>query len=161
MLSDTHGNVGAARAAARRMAAEGIEMAFHCGDVGGWEVPAEWAATIPGVPLKIVSGNCDPPGEERFFPSEVGVEHFGRFGEAVVAGRRIAWLHGDDRRRFEEALRCGRFDFLFFGHTHRPADFREGATRCVNPGSAGRGRPKTAAVLDLASGELRPFEIEA
>lgn len=162
LLSDTHGNLAATAEAARLMIKQEVGAVIHCGDIGGEEVLTELAALLHplNIPLFAVLGNMDLPATDwRFFPSALGVELKGRFGEIELDNYRIAFLHGDQPRRLHDALQSGLFDLVFTGHTHRPHDRIEGSTRWINPGSAGRGHPNTIGILDLSSGALQIIEL--
>jgi putative phosphoesterase len=160
ILSDTHGNLSTTRSAARQMAAAGVGAVFHCGDIGDVEVLAELAMVFQPleVPVYVVFGNVDLFSEDwKFFPSNFGVELLGRFGEVELDGMKVAILHSDDRRRFRKTIERGGYDLVLSGHSHEIHDYQVGATRCVNPGSAGRGSPDCFAILDLSSGMLDWF----
>jgi len=157
ILSDTHGNLQATATSACLFAKAGVGAVFHCGDIGGYGVLEELAAVfLPlEVPVYAVLGNVDAYSNEwRFFPSNIGIDLLGRFGEVVVGGTRIALLHSDDRARFRKCIAGGEYGLVLSGHSHEVHDHVVGGTRCINPGSAGRGDPGTCAVLDLASGQL-------
>ena len=158
ILSDTHGNIPVVASAVIRFRSAGVDAVFHCGDIGSFDVLSELSAL--GVPVHAVLGNVDAYGADlKFFPTNVGVHLHGRFGEVELAGTRIALLHSDDRRRFSQCVHSGKYELVLSGHSHEVHDYTEGATRCINPGTAGRGAPHTCAVLDLASGELGIMEI--
>ena len=162
LLSDTHGNLSASAKAANLMIEQEVAAVIHCGDIGGEDILIELAALLHplNIPLFAVLGNMDLPASDwRFFPSALGVELKGRFGEILLDGHRIAFLHGDQPRRLHEALYNGQFDLVFTGHTHRPHDQKEGTTRWINPGSAGRGHPNTIGILNLSSGALQIIEL--
>ena len=157
ILSDTHGNLPATRSAARYLATAEAGAVFLCGDIGGSEVLEELAAVFHPleVPVYAVFGNVDLFSDDwKFFPSNMGVELLGRFGEVELGGKKIAILHSDDQRRFRRTIESGKFDVVLSGHSHETHDYQVGSTRCVNPGSAGRGMPDSCAVLDLESGTL-------
>jgi putative phosphoesterase len=157
ILSDTHGNLSATRKAARLFQQEKVGAVFLCGDIGGLDV----LSTLAGdAPVHAVLGNVDIYSTDwRFFPENVGVHLHGRFGDITLAGRRIALLHGDDERRFYETVSSGKYDLVFSGHTHMVHDYTKGKTRCINPGSAGRGDPHSCAILDLATDQLKIFKL--
>jgi putative phosphoesterase len=158
ILSDTHGNLSAAAKAARKLMIHGVSAVFHCGDIGGFDVLTELAAVFhpTSIPVHAVLGNVDVhSGEWKFFPAGCGVHIHGRFGEVMMEGHRIALLHGDDPVRFHQAVIAGEYALVLTGHTHEPHDYMIKTTRCINPGTAGRGNPDTCAVLDLVSGKLR------
>ena len=82
------------------------------------------------------------------------------FGNLELEERKIAWIHGDDKRLLEDIENSGHFDFLFYGHSHHAEQHRTGPTLVVNPGALHRARPKTFVVLDLESGELESVTVE-
>jgi len=161
IISDTHGQVDLALSAAREFLFRGIGAVFHCGDVGSDMVLIEMAGMLRqlDIPVYAVLGNCDAHLDFRFFPDGIGVHLLGRFGEVDLAGRKIALLHSDDEARFEEAVRSGRYDYVFFGHSHARRDETINKTRIVNPGAAGRGMHPSCAVLDLTDDTVHFFTI--
>jgi len=48
----------------------------------------------------------------------------------------------------------GRYDYLFYGHTHAAEQHYAGRTLVVNPGALHRVRVKSCLVVDLAAGDL-------
>lgn len=159
LISDTHSNMKATRQAAAIFLNEGVEVLFHCGDIGSFEILAELATT--GIPVHAVLGNVDTYASDfKFFPTNVGVRLYGRFGEIEMDGRRIALLHSDDKLRYLKTISSGSYDFVFSGHSHVEHDFVKSGTRCINPGTAGRGNPGTCAVLDLDSGTFELFRLQ-
>jgi putative phosphoesterase len=158
ILSDTPGSIPATVKAADHFIQAGVEAVLHCGDIGGFDVLTELAGVFQplAVPVYAVFGNVDTySGDWKFFPSNIGIQLCGRFGEIELAGCRIALLHSDDRKRFLETVASGDYDFVFSGHSHEVHDYMAGSTRCINPGTTGRGTPNTCAILDLATGELQ------
>lgn len=156
ILSDTHDQVARTTRAVRRLADEGAEALIHCGDMTGPDVVYECA----GLPAHFVFGNndFDEPGLRRAM-AEIGAVCLGRSGEIVLAGKRIAVTHGDSTREVQR-LAADRPDYLFFGHSHWPADEREGPTRWVNPGALYRAALWTVAVLDLETDTLQLLTID-
>ncbi len=107
------------------------------------------------MPVHAVFGNVDIHSSDwKFFPTNIGVQLHGRFGDILCEGQRIALLHSDDRHLFKQTVEGGEYDLVLTGHSHEVHDYIQGRTRCINPGTAGRGSPDTCAVLDLESGEL-------
>lgn len=162
ILSDTHGNSVSSATAARTFRAEGVGAVFHCGDIGGVDVLAELAGVFEPLAVSVhaVLGNVDVHSSDwQFFPANIGVIMHGRFGDIDLGGIRIALLHSDDARRFRQAVASGDYDLVLTGHSHEVHDYRVGKTRCINPGTAGRGMPNTCTVLDLKTGVLKVYEI--
>src|SRR5262249_23346121 len=97
--------------------------------------------------------------ELRAAMSAAGAALHEPFGHLEFGGKKLAFLHGDDKDLFRSIENSGAYDFLFYGHTHVRAEHRTGPTRVVNPGALHRPRPKTFAVLDLATGKLETVEV--
>ena len=157
ILSDTHGNIPATATAARIFSATGVGTVLHCGDIGSSDILAELASVFHplDVPVYAVFGNVDLYSSDwKFFPANLGVQLLGRFGEVELDGCRVALLHSDDQVRFHKTISSSTYDFVFSGHSHEVHDRTIGSTRCINPGTAGRGAPSTCAILDLTSGKL-------
>ena len=159
LLSDSHGNISATGKAAVIFREAGVGAVFHCGDLGSADVLAELA--VLEVPVHVVLGNVDRYSNDwKYFPTNLGVQMHGRFGDVELEGKRIALLHSDDSPRFHQAILSGDYDLVLSGHSHEVHDHMEGRTRCINPGAVANGRPDTScAVFDLKSGELMVFEI--
>jgi putative phosphoesterase len=162
ILSDTHGNLPIVGGTAQKLKDEKVRAVFHCGDIGGFDVLTKLASVFQplDIPVYAVLGNVDTYSNEwKFLPSNQGIHVLGRFGEIDISGKKIALLHSDDARRFSEAVNSGSYDYIFTGHSHAVHDYKEGSTRCINPGTAGRGAPDTCAVLDLKRDKLTIIEI--
>ena len=162
ILSDTHGNLPATKRAARMMSAAGVGAVFHCGDIGGADVLTELSKIFQpmGAPVYAIFGNVDAYSSDwKFSPTHIGIHLLGRFGEVEIDGKKIALLHSDDRARFRKTIDSGEYDLVLSGHSHEIHDHTVGRTRCINPGTAGRGAPNTCAVLDFESGQLAILDI--
>jgi putative phosphoesterase len=156
ILSDTHDQVARTSLAVRRLADAGAEALVHCGDLTGPDVVYECA----GLPAYFVFGNNDyaQTGLQRAM-SEIGGVCLGRSGELELAGRRIAVTHGDSTKEVKR-LASLEPDYLFYGHSHSPADERVGPTRWVNPGALHRAALWTVALLDLKTDTLQLLTID-
>ena len=131
---------------------------FHCGDIGSFEV-LEKLTTLK-VPVHAVLGNVDQFSNDwKYAPTNSGLHLHGRFGNIELDGLHIALLHSDDRVATHQAVRSGEYDFVFTGHSHEFHDYSIKGTRCINPGTAGRGAPNTCAILDIGSGMLEQIEL--
>jgi len=161
IISDTHGQVDLALAAAREFIFRGIEAVIHCGDVGSEMVLTEMASLFQeiDIPLYVVLGNTDYHTDLKSYPGGIGINLLGHFGELDLAGRKIAVLHSDDETRLTEAVESQNYDYVLFGHTHVCHDKKHKRTRMVNPGAAGRGMHPSCAVLDLVEDVLTFFSI--
>jgi putative phosphoesterase len=151
ILSDTHDQVERTTLAVDLLAAEGVEILIHCGDLTGPDV----VEACRRLTTYYVFGNND--FDEDALRQAIG-DHDGtcleRMGEIEIRGRRIAVTHGDSDARLRRLAGAGP-DYLLSGHTHRPADLRRGRTRWINPGALHRAAAWTVATLDLERDTLR------
>jgi uncharacterized protein len=156
ILSDTHDQVERTSRAVAALVGAGAEALIHCGDLTGPDVVYECAP----LPTHFVFGNndFDHVGLRRAM-AEIGAVCLGRSGQFELAGKRIAVAHGDSNRDLALLSASGP-DYLFFGHSHQPADDREGPTRWVNPGALYRAAHWTVALIDLETDALRLLTID-
>src|SRR4029079_17563247 len=101
-------------------------------------------------PTDFVFGNCD--SDRRGLAQAIeaaGQKCHGEFGELELAGKRIALIHSDDRRRFQQTLHSGEYDLVCYGHTHVAAIEQFGRTLALNPGALYRANPHSLAIVEL------------
>lgn len=156
VVSDTHGRVGPAAAAAAVLRSAGVEEVVHCGDVGSPAIPPLFSAW----PTRYVLGNCDddPPALQAAVEAAGGT-FCGLFGELEQDGVRVAFLHSHEPGRLAAEAASGRWNALLYGHTHQ-ADVRyAGATLLLNPGAIHRASPPQIAVLELPSLAVRHISL--
>jgi len=69
------------------------------------------------------------------------------FGEAIVEGKVVGFVHYPDMAK--SLARTGKYDFVFYGHTHKPWETMLGKCQLLNPGTtAGEIYPPTFAIWD-------------
>lgn len=90
----------------------------------------------------------------RAAAAELGPVCLGWGGVVELGGRRVGVTHGHMTTDIRRVL-ADRPDYLFTGHSHFPSDVLVGSVRRINPGALHRADEFTAAVLELATGELR------
>ena len=135
----------------RLIAPHQVELIIHCGDIDD----AETVALFPKQ-THFVFGNCDiDRAGIRAAINAQGATLHEPFGTLEVAGKRVAFVHGDDSRLLHDLEQSEAFDFLFHGHTHIARDVLHGNTRIINPGALFRARPKSFLILELPAGEAR------
>jgi uncharacterized protein len=156
VMSDTHGRTDTVKTALRVMAPYDVELIIHCGDIDD----AETVALFPRH-THFVYGNCDSDREGiNAAIAMLGATLHEPFGNLEFAGKRLAFLHGDDTHLLHELEHADAFDFVFHGHTHVAKDRRSGRTRIINPGALFRARPKSFLILDLPSGHAESVIVE-
>jgi len=156
VVSDTHSRAATVQTALRLIASHHVELILHCGDI-------EDADMVPLFPSNthFVFGNCDMDRAGiRAAVEEIGATLHEPFGNLELAGKAIAFVHGDDKRLLRDLEQSGAFDFVFHGHTHQAHEHRSGLTRVVNPGALFRARPKTFVIVDLESGQVESVSVD-
>jgi hypothetical protein len=146
VMSDSHDNLTAIRRAVSVFRDSGCDLVLHAGDIVAPFAMRELAALDCRV--RAVYGNCD--GEKPGLAA--AVEAFGEIREAPFAfslgGQEFILCHLNFS--VPEYIASGKYDFVIFGHTHKPEVRRQGKTLAVNPGETGgwlTGR-STVALID-------------
>jgi putative phosphoesterase len=156
VVSDSHGRHEIVRWALAELRGRRATTVLHCGDIDD----PETVLLFRGFAAHFVFGNCDwDKAALRAAMAEVGAMLHENFGHVEIAGRKIAFLHGDDKRTMRDVEESGAYDFLFYGHTHQSEEHVTGPTRVINPGALHRARPKRFVVLALPGGAIEPVEI--
>ena len=157
VLSDTHGRVDAVEIALSEYRNRGVELVIHCGDIDD----AATVRSFAGVATRFVYGNCDGdrPGIRRAI-EDIGATLHEPYGHLELAGKKIAWMHGDKPDLKHDIEISGHYNYLFYGHTHVAEQLLTGSTLVINPGALFRARQKSCMVLDLPGGELETVLIE-
>lgn len=157
ILSDTHDNESAARAAIDQIRILDPQVIVHCGDL---ESP-HMLELFRGLPLKLSLGNCDWDVEGiRAKGRSLKITDIGFSIEFEVAEKRCFVHHGDNPRTLARAIDSGAFHYVFHGHSHARRDERIGTTRVINPGALYRSAEYTYATLDPVTDELKFYQIE-
>jgi uncharacterized protein len=157
ILSDSHGRQDMVQRALQLLAERGIDFILHCGDIDD----AETVRLFKGFTTHFVLGNCDYDRASLCRAmEEIGATLHENYGNMELAGKKIAWIHGDNRRLFQDVERSGYYDYLFYGHSHLAERHCTGPTWVINPGALHRARPKTFVLLDPATGEAETVALE-
>jgi len=155
VLSDTHGCVEATRAALRIFQELETEQLLHCGDIGS----ASIIDLFDSLPTHFVFGNVDNRLLLRQAIDEGGHTCHGRFGSLELAGKKIAFLHGDDGRLLSDTVASGQWDLVCHGHTHHAARVTVGSTVVLNPGALVRSDSPSVALVDLPAIRISPITL--
>jgi len=150
VLSDSHDDLGRLAAAAESLAALGVRLAVHCGDITGPEA----VAALRGLEVHWVLGNCDldRPGLEAAM-RDAGHRLHGRTGGLEVEGVRVAFTHGHRSGEVARLASAGAA-LVCHGHTHRRALRREGPTLVLCPGAVTLAPEPGLAVVHLPDLEV-------
>jgi putative phosphoesterase len=144
------------RAAAATLRDAGAELIFHCGDVGGRHVLDE----MKDLDAAFVWGDTD---KDRMgllrHAQRIGVACYGVLADVELDGKRVAVLHGEDRKLLQRLLAEQQHDFVVWGHGPEGEDKKVGKTRVVHPGSLHGATSRTAALINTASEEAQRLTI--
>lgn len=150
VISDIHGNMSYLSKAKEIIDSEKINIVICCGDVQTEEIFHELDSWPQKVYLTL--GNADLELVKKLesgliYPEKL--EYFKDFGVVNLAGKKIAFTHYDFYAK--KLVTEGKYNLIFYGHTHTPWEEKIGQTILLNPGeiTAQFGKP-TFAIYDLA-----------
>ncbi len=137
VISDVHDDVENLETAIKKLNEEGIRVLIHCGDFCSpfsLKKLKEYEGEVHAV-----FGNND--GDvfaltKKSYESVKNVKLYGYFGELVLEKNKIAFLHDDKLARL--VALSGKYDVVFYGHSHEFKVERVNKTLLVNPGSISR-----------------------
>lgn len=145
ILSDTHGDTLRTQTALEIFRKKQVQEIIHCGDVGSNEV----VRLLSEFPTHYVHGNTDSQGSLRKAILEYHQTYYESVGMLIRKEKRIAFLHGDDWRTYDELLQSQRFDLICSGHTHEFEWQIHGKTYLLNPGALHRTSSPSVVILEL------------
>ncbi|MDP2741537.1 MAG: metallophosphoesterase [bacterium] len=153
IISDTHGNVANFKKVVNWLKKEKIDTILHCGDIGDSESLKESLINFDGEFLGVL-GNMDKDFKielKEYQNSRTRVME--EVLETEFGGKKIAVIHKPDQA--EKLAETGKYDLVFYGHTHRPWEDKIGNCRVINPGElAGQINKPTFAIYDTDADEL-------
>lgn len=133
VISDTHDQRQRILEAIDIFNKEKVGLVIHCGD---WVAPFS-AARFKALecPIKGIFGNND--GDKNMHRERNGgfIEYHDEKMEITVDGRKIFVTHGHLPQLLDDALKSGKYDAVFSGHTHVAHVKKEGKTLWLNPGT--------------------------
>jgi putative phosphoesterase len=157
IVSDTHNRYATVETVVKLLRQRSVYCVLHCGDIED----ADTVWLFEDLTTHFVFGNCDSERASlRQAIYAIGATLQEPFGHIELEGRKIAWVHGDDKRLLQDLENSGHFDYLFYGHTHHAEQHRTGPTLVVNPGALQRARPKAFVVLDLETDTCETVLVE-
>jgi putative phosphoesterase len=134
ILSDSHDNIPNLKKAVSLIKQKKIKTVIHCGDICAAVTLKKAFLNFKGK-IHIVFGNVDG---DRFFSAKDSlimphIKFWGEFGEIRAGKKKIAFTHSPKLAR--ALAQTGKYDLVFYGHSHKPWEEKVGKTRLVNPGN--------------------------
>lgn len=140
IISDSHDNVANLKKIINWLHIQKISFLLHCGDICTQDSIDEIVKSFKGK-IEFVKGNGD---YELDVPETKELE---------LGGKRIFLNHYPDIAK--KGAESGKYDLVFYGHTHKPWEEKVGDCRLVNPGEvAGQRFKPTFATYDTETGKL-------
>ncbi len=97
--------------------------------------------------IYLIRGNADNFTDEVFLDLP-RIHYLGRTGEVLIEKKKIGLCH---EPLYIENMLTDNYDFIFYGHTHKPWIDTRGSTQVINPGTLGGGsNPSTFAIWDTS-----------
>lgn len=153
VIADIHDNIWKLEDALQRINEAGTEAIIFCGDFCAPFTLKQIADGFAG-PVHCVFGNNDG---DKWFLSRIAAEAdnvtlHGELAEITLDERRVAANHYPHIAQGLAA--SGRYDAVFFGHSHERHLSRAGNTLLLNPGEVmGRFGASTYALYDTGTGQ--------
>lgn len=160
IISDVHNNEVNLKKVldycARKSASRRIKTIICCGDLASKETLDFLCDNFSGI-IHYTFGNMDNEHLRNYelLQNYKNTKVYRNFGEIEINKRKIAFVHYPDAA--EKLCQTGKYDFVFYGHTHKPwvasakATANQGQKKCtvLNPGNvAGEIYPPTFAVWE-------------
>jgi len=149
IFSDSHDQIPNLKKALEFCQKQGIETIIHCGDLEKAETLIEaWPSHFEAI-VHFCWGNADKTDEiikkQKAFSQ---LKIYGQIGSIFLENKNIAFTH-----RIEKAKKIAetqKYDYVFYGHNHKPWTEKIGKTHLINPGDlSGFIYQPSFAILDL------------
>lgn len=134
IISDIHDNTVNLKKILDFCAREKIKTIVCCGDLASEETLDFLNDNFSGT-IHYVYGNMDNEYLRKFSSEKKYKKTFiyKNFGEVEISRKKIAFTHFPDEAK--ELCATGKFNFVFYGHTHKPWEENIGGCKMLNPGN--------------------------
>ncbi len=160
IISDSHDNWPNIEKAIKYLNRQKIRVIIHCGDVCAPLTLEEMTKLFKGDQIHLVNGNVDGDieGFKRVAKKYKKLKFYGQTGKVEIAcppkpeerrrdGLKMVFCHFPFVAK--KIAKSGKYDFVFYGHTHKPWTEKIKQTEILNPGTlAGLFSKATFAVFD-------------
>ena len=160
IFSDTHDNWPNIEKAIHYLNKHKIRTIIHCGDVCA-PLTLEAMAKIFMGKIHFVKGNVD--GDVEGFKKHVAhfknLKYYGQTGKLEIDKLKIVFCH--EPFVAKKMAQSQKYDFVFYGHTHKPWQEKIGQTTLINPGTvAGLFTKATFAIFDTETKKAQLILLE-
>lgn len=134
IAADLHDNLANWQTFNNYLKKQGITTLLFCGDLCSSESLQIIRHDFEGK-LFFIAGNAElyDFSEAENIPNS---KFFGNYGQVEIDKIKIGLIHEPDRKtRLKREY--GPFDFIFYGHTHKPWLEQDGKAMMINPGTLG------------------------
>jgi putative phosphoesterase len=149
IISDSHDNLEKVKKLTEFLNKENIKILIHCGDVSKVETIKEILNNFKGK-IYLSFGNAEINKEEflKLSKENKRLKVFNEFGEVKIKNKKIAFCHFYDLAL--KLAKSKKYNFVFYGHTHKPWEEKIENTKLINPGNlAGQFYPASFAIYDF------------
>jgi len=154
IISDTHDNLENLKRVLEKIKQEGVNIILHCGDVASKETLNFLFQNFKGR-VYLVLGNMDKDyGLDKENLEEFSqLEFSSDIKEIELENKKIAFCHHPEIA--QNLAKTQKYDYVFYGHTHKPWIENIGETKLINPGNvAGLFYRPSFAICDLKTGKI-------
>jgi len=152
VVSDSHDNVANIKKAIHLIKKEKIKTILHCGDVCSFDTLKNCFFDFKGK-VYVALGNADYISERDNEKLPDNIEILGKVGSIEIKEKKISFCHFP--KVAYDLAGTGKYDTVFYGHTHKPWEEEVNQTKLVNPGNlAGIICKSTFATYNIKSGKL-------
>lgn len=136
IISDIHNNELNLKKVLNFCAEKKIEKIICCGDLASQETLDFLCDNFSGE-IFYTFGNMDVDHLNieayKHVSKYRNVFVYESFGETEIDGKKIAFVHFPNKAK--RLAETGKYDFVFFGHTHKPWEEMIGKCKMLNPGN--------------------------
>lgn len=151
IIADSHDNLENIQKFFEIIQEKNIAMIFHCGDICNSNTIKKLTQTE--LKIHAVCGNNDEYEYLKSYCSNTNINLIQDIGEMEIDGIKIAMTHYPKVCEYLASL--GKYDIIFYGHTHRKKTDTINKTKIVNPGDLeGRFRNPSFVIFDTVQNEI-------
>ena len=131
IISDTHNNFIRGEKVRDILKKEGINFIIHCGDIGEKDYLKK---IFKKFEVRAVLGNADDGyGTIEEYQELPNIVVYKDRGEEIINNKRISFNHYPEIAK--KIAKTEKYDFVFYGQTHKPWEEKIGKTILLNPGN--------------------------